>query len=343
MDKYTKLIIETSARCNLKCVMCPTLDYTDSKGMMSDDTYDKIKSYFHKLTWSDLTGWGEPLLDNKIFDRITQAETCGVPVHITTNGTLLNRERTAALLQARLTSITISLDGITKNTYENIRVNADFDSVLENIRRLVEMRNAAKAKLRVGINHVVMRQNIDELELAIDTFERMGVDSVHLKPLDVIWTRDLATMRLEREQIAKKITAIKSRPRNVAISCWNIFEADSPVSTCLARATEVPFISWDGFVSPCSNLGHPVSRADLDGNKFIKNTRFNLGNIHETSLDEIWYSETCIVFRHALKTGKLPDPCRFCNLGPKKTPMKRPARTSLLAEHMIRFRDRLNV
>jgi GT2 family glycosyltransferase/tetratricopeptide (TPR) repeat protein/MoaA/NifB/PqqE/SkfB family radical SAM enzyme/glycosyltransferase involved in cell wall biosynthesis/2-polyprenyl-3-methyl-5-hydroxy-6-metoxy-1,4-benzoquinol methylase len=298
--------------------MCPTLDYNHSKGIMSDDAFAKIEPYFQGLSSVDMTGWGEPLLDGKIFERIERIRGHGAPVHITTNGTLLDEGRISSLIKAGLTSITVSLDGITKGSYENVRVNADFNKVLENIKLLVSTRNSSKANLRIGVNHVVMRQNIHELELLADSLEGIGIDNLYVKPLDVIWGDDVAGMHVTRDLIAARIAEIRKIPRRLGISSWNVFQEEMSPDTCLARATEAPFISWDGFVSPCCNLGHPVSRTGLNGNGYIGNTRFNLGNIHESPLNEIWHFEGYHSFRNELKSGKLPEPCRYCNLGPKK-------------------------
>ena len=77
---------------------------------------------------------GEPFLINEyydIWDRIISVNpSCRISV--VTNGTILN-DKIKNLLERGNFNINLSLDTIAKNTYEAIRVNADFDTVISNV------------------------------------------------------------------------------------------------------------------------------------------------------------------------------------------------------------------
>ena len=62
------------------------------------------------------------------------------------------------ILEAGLTRLRFSLDAATKETFEKIRIGADYESVMKNIERFVELRNKGGYKLPViGVNFVKMK------------------------------------------------------------------------------------------------------------------------------------------------------------------------------------------
>jgi MoaA/NifB/PqqE/SkfB family radical SAM enzyme/SAM-dependent methyltransferase len=284
---------------------------------MSDEVFSWIEKYFHKVSFVDLTGWGEPLLDKKIFERIKKVRSYNVPVRIISNGTLLNENNIEGLLDSGLTNLSISFDGGTEDTYEAIRKGASYRKVIDNIRMLVKLRDEGGSPLKISAEIVVMKQNSDELDAFVQDMSEIGVDSLGMKPLNVLWSEDMTHMRLDREVIAGKIKDVQARNRKVKLNCWDIYKDERPVNDCLAGAAHTVFISWDGYVSPCCNLGHPVSRLKMGDNRSaIRNTRYNLGNIKEKSLDDIWNSAEYVSFKNDLRKGALPRPCVHCNIGP---------------------------
>jgi sulfatase maturation enzyme AslB (radical SAM superfamily) len=82
-----------------------------------------------------------------------------VQCHITTNGTLLTR-RVEHYMQKLNFAFAVSLDGATKKTVESIRVNADFDEQMQNLKRFREYTYAKKTDL--SLTFCFMRQNWHE-------------------------------------------------------------------------------------------------------------------------------------------------------------------------------------
>src|SRR3989338_7163216 len=81
------------------------------------------------------------------------------------NGTVLNYEKIKKLLDNPPNKIIFSFDGGTKETYEKIRVNAKFDVVTGNIRRLVEERNRRGMKEpAIEVNCTIQKENYHELD-----------------------------------------------------------------------------------------------------------------------------------------------------------------------------------
>ncbi len=176
-------IVETTAKCNIYCPMCPRETHKQPKEDMSDEVFERLvvesrDSAEHMM----LIGLGEPLLDNKIFERIEFCERHGVSTLLSTNGTLLDEKAAERLLNTPLEHITLSFDGSTKESFEYYRKGAKFDRVRENFVRFAKMKAAMKSKLQVVVQMVRMEKNWDE----VADFERFwrtvpGVDQTRVK------------------------------------------------------------------------------------------------------------------------------------------------------------------
>src|SRR3982751_6045599 len=72
-------IVETTAKCNLYCPMCPRETHKQPKEDMVDDVFERLvresgTSGEHMM----LIGLGEPCLDPRIFDRIEFCQKHGI-------------------------------------------------------------------------------------------------------------------------------------------------------------------------------------------------------------------------------------------------------------------------
>lgn len=139
---------ELSNTCNLECVMC----YGFFSSMIrsnrehlpplpkpyGDEFFRQIRPYIAHLEYARFYG-GEPFLAHesyRIWDIVVE-DGLNLACHVTTNATQYNA-RVERVLGAMPVSLCVSLDGITAGTYEAIRVNASFDTVIGNLRRFRE-------------------------------------------------------------------------------------------------------------------------------------------------------------------------------------------------------------
>src|SRR5690349_22832898 len=81
-------IVETTAKCNLYCPMCPRETHPQPKEDMSEEIFGALvrqagASAEHMM----LIGLGEPFLDAKIFDRIEFCHQHSISTLLSTNGT----------------------------------------------------------------------------------------------------------------------------------------------------------------------------------------------------------------------------------------------------------------
>lgn len=171
------LDLELLYACNLKCIMCPfgvkTYKHPAYKGQNLDrDVLRKIfiEGEKHQLSSVRFNGLSEPLMSVDLPDLIRFAIDHGViDTFITTNGVLLTREKSRELIKAGLNHIMISVDGSTKETYESIRVGADYRKILENIYSFLNEREKCNSRLPLlRLTFVKMKVNEHELESFIE-------------------------------------------------------------------------------------------------------------------------------------------------------------------------------
>lgn len=182
------LDIEASAACNLKCPMCPRTVYENKeKGDFHNskhfnfELYKKVIDeaaelgvYAVKLIW-----FGEPLMNPRIVDMVAYAKQKGIEeVSLNTNAVLLNEKMSRGLIEAGLDGLYFSFDAPDKETYEKIRVGANYDQVLGNIKRFHEIRDELNS---IGpftrAQMVVMPENQVTLQDYIDLFGNI-VDAI---------------------------------------------------------------------------------------------------------------------------------------------------------------------
>ncbi len=176
-------IVETTAKCNLYCPMCPRETHPQPKEDMTAEIFDRlVADASHTGEHMMLIGLGEPLLDPAIFDRIGHCERHGISTLLSTNGTLLDEKAAARLLDSPLAHITLSFDGASKETFEHYRKGARFERVRENFVRFCRMKHERGSKMQVVVQMVRMPGNAHE----VGEFHRFwsavpGVDQVRVK------------------------------------------------------------------------------------------------------------------------------------------------------------------
>ncbi len=176
-------IVETTAKCNLYCPMCPRETRKQPKEDMPDRIFERLvaesgRSAEHMM----LIGLGEPFLDKKIFERIEYCATHNISTLLSTNGTFLDEKTSARLLATPLEHITLSFDGATKESFEFYRKGAKFEKVRDNFVRFAGMKAERSAKVQVVVQMVRMERNAGEVDDFVRFWQAVpGVDRIRIK------------------------------------------------------------------------------------------------------------------------------------------------------------------
>ena len=178
---------ETTAACNLACVMCPwkgVREQSGNGGLVDASVWAALRPHLQNVVEIDFSGGGEPLLQPDLADWITEAKHAGCRAGFLTNGSVLDEPAASRLIRAGVDWIALSADGARAETFESIRRGADFEAFCGNVRRLTGMRMGKMP--RVMFNFVMMPSNVEQLQDFIRLAAELQVDQVNFKQCDVV-------------------------------------------------------------------------------------------------------------------------------------------------------------
>lgn len=258
INSHTTLLIETTNKCNLKCSICPRRvmkrDIKDMEFGLFKKIVDETKKHT-KFIW--LHGIGEPLMDPLLEKRIRYCKKNNIKTGISTNATLLTKRKSEVLINAGLNRIILCLDGVKKETYEKIRINANFEKTVNNIKHFLEMKNALKSNVYVTMQIIYTDETKNEVEKFKKIWKRYNADEVVVKRFNTWGDQVEGIKELSKPELYYPATDLKNRP-----PCYYLWHSLTILS--------------DGRVVPCCR--------DYDA-KII------LGDFKKKSLEEIWHGK----------------------------------------------------
>lgn len=295
--------VETTNVCNMKCKMCPrtTLMSRGPQALTEEDfvqVLDQVRPHspeelqeFWKFITSRydmdvneksengfyfsvvarcliLHGYGEPLLDPQLVNRVREATARNIPTYLSCVPANLTVARAEALMQAGLTVLKVSIDGLNDEAMKAIR--GPRNNFQESFRTVLDVLNLKKEK---GFKTLIV-------PTMISFSESPEAREQHRRFLELWEGRDAWAY-------------VKSQDNR-----WLYEEKDEkPVnrSHYAAQFCEQPWLALtvmaNGDVVPCMQ---------------DYNTELKLGNIHEQTLEEIWNGEAYRRFREYHVTGNFP-------------------------------------
>jgi MoaA/NifB/PqqE/SkfB family radical SAM enzyme len=177
-----EITLESTAKCNLYCPMCPRHIYTFDNENMDLELYKKIvadcKDYV-EFIWP--YGIGEPMIHPNIFEMIRITRDAGIRTGMSTNATLLDERRVDMLLDSGLDYVILAFDGATKETYEKYRLGATFEKTRENILNFLRTKLDRKSPVYVVLQMVLLKDNSPEIEAYRKLWAVPGVDEIRFK------------------------------------------------------------------------------------------------------------------------------------------------------------------
>jgi radical SAM protein with 4Fe4S-binding SPASM domain len=176
-------IVETTAKCNLYCPMCPRETHKQPKADMTDEVFERlVRQSGETAEHMMLIGLGEPFMDPRIFERIEFCHRHSVSTLLSTNGTFLDEPTSARVLDSPLEQITLSFDGFKKDTFEFYRKGAKFEKVRDNFVRFARLKHQRKSRLQVVVQMVKMDGNAGEVDDFLAFWGGIpGVDQLRIK------------------------------------------------------------------------------------------------------------------------------------------------------------------
>lgn len=331
----TYLTLKLTDRCNMNCYMCGQ-KHTRKVEHNDDLNYEIIRDEIKKLDELEtvyLFG-GEPLLYEKIDLILKMLYEANIDVLITTNGLLLDKY-IDLIVDTKVRDITISIDSISRKKYNKIRGCDGMNKVISNLKALEKRKKEKKSVLpHIGINCVVLPENVDELEKIYNYFcqefeeiERINFES----PINISKKEGKEYEKIMKDQfgivvsswkgfsrkiekispnqdilLKKSISRLSNREKVTLMmpeSMKNIINNDvddlNDVSKC-------DFAAYSATVMPNGNVTYCTDFPD-----------YIVGNIYEDTLNNIFNNEKSRKFKSFLEKNVFPIcsecPRQHCN------------------------------
>lgn len=236
--KPDRFYIESTNVCNLDCIMCPIGLHVDTrkKGFMEWDLYksivDEIKGF---ATTCTLHAWGEPLLHPRIFDMIAYAHEAGLWTETSTNLTKLDEDAADKIIDAGLSQIYLSLDGVTKETYEKVRRKADFENSVQNVEHFLSRIQERNANIVTNLQIIRLKETHEEVQKFVDRWGDSTATRISIKELDT-WGDQVE--RISELAVTKQDLEVARAVNQQRRPCGNLWYH------C--------HIHWDGTIVSCS-------------------------------------------------------------------------------------------
>lgn len=319
--------------CNLKCVMCPREAYTGGTGEneltrnqnMTMETFLNVAKNL-KGKGLGIVAMGESMMHPRLFDMIDEAYKNGAKeTGFVTNGTLMNENMAKKIIEHKVSNICISIDG-TKELYERVRGQNAYDTIVNNLKRLHELKKEYKSKTPgIYINFVGMRMNIQDapkvLKSVFQYTDNFGVMHPYLMRKD-LWEQHL--MNGETESTEKIFDEIRELGKELGVGI-QLRPVVPIIAGCLEPWGQV-YVGFNGNVFACTFTGSmsPMQEFNTyyeDTFVHIKMKNYLLGNINEIPLRDMWNGEKIIGIRKNLKKlfkvdmGKALMPGEYTKMG----------------------------
>jgi 12,18-didecarboxysiroheme deacetylase len=295
-DKKPVVVWNMTRQCNLKCVHC----YAQAK---VTPTENELTTAEGKTLIDDLSlfgapvmlfSGGEPLMRPDLPELAQYAVSKGMRAVISTNGTLITREKARIFKDIGLSYVGISLDGM-KEVNDRFRgVPGAFEQALEGIR------NCREAGIKVGLRFTVNKRNADQVGPIFDLLREENIPRVcfyHLvyagrgsqlrnEDLDQAETRRVVDLIADRTKelfdqgLEKEVLTVDNHADGPYLYLRLLKEgsARAPEVLELLRMNEgnssgrgIGCVSWDGQVHADQFWRH-----------------YSFGNVRQRPFSEIW-------------------------------------------------------
>lgn len=304
--------ISPVGHCNHRCTFC-AVDYIGYvPRILETHKLKDIIAQMGKLGVRSVmfAGEGEPLLHKNLPEIINNTKMNKIDVAITTNGTMMTENFVTSCLDS-ISWIKVSCNAGDEASYKAIHrgKDGDWQRVWDNLSFAVTYRNMTGLKTAIGIQTVILPENLDTIEDLVMEAKLCGIDYIVLKPY---------SQHLSSEETAKKYGDIKYDSTEVLRDIRAKFSDDT--FDVVLRENAIEDIGSGGHdYSACFSTPYFWSYLMSDGSlyacsAYLLDERFNLGNINEQTFQQIWEGEKrakCIEMMETLDISRCRLSCRM--------------------------------
>lgn len=205
--------------CNLECIMCggdsSSKIRTRRDGLpglphvYGEAFFEQLGAFVEHCTNVDFVG-GEPFLvreHDRVWEMLIDSGR-DIAVSVTTNGTTWN-DKVERWLGSLDTTVFLSIDGVTRATFEQVRQGASFDQVMEHLERFRSYTQERGTQLI--LNWSLVRQNWHELAAMIEWAEERGLP-VHVQ---TVIEPEFGVQRLPTEELRHVVRTMEAQSESL--------------------------------------------------------------------------------------------------------------------------------
>lgn len=296
--------IDTANICNHRCVWCYFAESRSDKAVMPEKILFKLIEDLAKGETKSITftGGGEPLINPATIYAIEKAVSLKIKTGLVTNGALLNEKKCKIIIK-NCEFVRFSLDAGSLKTHILLHnpSNPKFDNferIIDNLKRLVEIRKNLKRNVTIGIGFLVHEKNYKEIKATAELVKEIGVDYFQVRPLFIPGELSYTKTWLKAKKIvndALKLSDTKFYVFPIARRFEEIINNKKNYSICLIHNL-LAIAGADSNIYMCS-----LFRGDKN---------FSFGSLKEQNFKEIWNSERRREVIKSLKINNCPS-CRY--------------------------------
>ncbi|NPV92239.1 MAG: radical SAM protein [Firmicutes bacterium] len=293
------VVWNTTNRCNLRCQHCYL--NAEDREYRNELSNEEAKSFIRDLGEMKapvlLFSGGEPLLRKDLIELASLAAELGLRPVLSTNGTLITKEKARELLKSGLQYVGVSIDG-GPATHDRFRSQEGaFEMALRGIR------NSLEAGMKTGVRFTVNRTNREDLEEVLDIVEREGIPRFCMYHLVYSGRgKDLTALDTDREEkrdlmawLTRRTRELHAKGVEVEILTTDnhadgIFILQQMLAEQPERAEEIKqLLSMHGGCSAGTKFANVDPQGNVHPCQFWQH--YTLGNVRERPFSEIWWDE----------------------------------------------------
>jgi MoaA/NifB/PqqE/SkfB family radical SAM enzyme len=203
-----------STVCNLRCTFCPQAYGKGVDWRMEEPVYRKVvEELYPAAEIVQLSAYGEPMMTPHLPEKLADMERFGVKLEMVTNATLMKGEALLSRMARIMGLLTVSIDGATRGTYNALRVGADFDEVVGNVRAYNRFRLALPQGQQAALhfNTILMKRTLGELPAFLRLAKELDAQHVtvmHMVLLEEAMRGEMLDSSLEWKQRTNDVLAM---------------------------------------------------------------------------------------------------------------------------------------
>jgi len=283
---FSEVRIENTNRCGYKCFFCPRDQHTRDQGFMPlEDLALVLERVGEHRGRVDLHGFGEPLLDRQLADKIAlvrQRWPQSEPCIYSTLGARVKPEEIERMVTNGLRQVEVSFYGFDAETYRQVHAVNGFEMAKRNLETLCRLQQTYPETFQVVVRAFPSHPDVDapgspeEVEAFRHWLADLGVETVR--------ERELHNYGNGRS--------------------YNAVDTEIPCSVTWGYRRRILQVTWDLHVIPCC---------------FDFNAEVRFGNLRDQSLEEILHGPVYEQFIRDHHENRLEDypvclGCERCHL-----------------------------